>query len=141
MVGDATIEGKPSDAAGTVTNGFKHATDQVTVDFSNVSFAASGIYRYIIAETGSTASSIINGSTNPRTLDVFVTYEDGSDEQLVVKGEPMYNGTVTTNVNLETNKSADFTNSDTSKNVRTAVLGYLEMLTGVKGSELKERMK
>lgn len=121
--GDATIKGKPSDAAGTPTEGFKYATDEVIVDFSNVSFTNPGIYRYIITEKESTASGIKNDSTNTRTLDVYVTYEDGSDEQLVVKGYAMYNGTVTTNENLDTNKSEDFTNTyatynlDLTKNV------------------------
>lgn len=55
--------------------GSKYATKEVTVDFSNVSFNAPGIYRYVITETASSQSGITNDSASTRTLDVYVEYE------------------------------------------------------------------
>lgn len=107
--GQAT-DGKPSDGTGSVSDGYKYATKNVTVDFSRVSFTAPGIYRYIVTEQASSASGITNDDKSTRTIDVHVIYDEGSEPQLRIAGYVMYSGTVTGNTNLNSNKSSEYVN-------------------------------
>lgn len=56
----------------------KYAKQQVTVDFSGVTFTEPGIYRYVITETAGTVKGIVNDTNNVRYLDVYV--EDASTD-------------------------------------------------------------
>lgn len=92
---DATKYGKVTFAAGDKTTAItpvapeaevtqKKAMEELTVDFSGVTFLAPGIYRYVITETNGGASGITYD--NSRTLDVYVQYEE---EVPVEGGEPV----------------------------------------------------
>lgn len=117
--------GKPTDTEESgVSSGYKYATKTVTVDLSNVTFSAPGIYRYIIEEKASTASGIANDQTPTRTLDAYVSYVKDEDTQLLtnqLKVEyVMYSGTLTVNTGLNTGKSDNFTNSYATQNLTLA---------------------
>lgn len=100
--GDTTKDGTPTDEG---ASGFKYATEQVTVDFSGVTFDAPGIYRYVITEKASSNDGITNDADVARTLDVYVTYAD--DSSLQVSGYVLYKGT---DNQSEEAKSDGFTN-------------------------------
>ena len=82
--GDATV----TTAEGvTIAAGQKAALKTLTVDFSGVSFAEPGIYRYLITETSADQQGVTydtqladaaNGVSKQRTLDVYVTDDNGS---------------------------------------------------------------
>ena len=110
---DSTTEGLPTDS-GSVTGGKKYAMKEVTVDFSNVSFTAPGIYRYTISEGASSNSGITNDANTTRTLDVYVGYEDHSDTNLKVLDYVLQNGTAATPT---TEKSDGFTNTYTTNDL------------------------
>ena len=94
VVGTPTIDTadyNPGDATVTSAEGVTLTADQkaalktLTVDFSNVTFAEPGIYRYLITETsadqqGITYDTQINNANDAvskqRTLDVYVTHSD-----------------------------------------------------------------
>lgn len=72
----------------TLGSGKKYAAVPVTVDFSDISFTAPGIYRYIITETASSQDGITNDTESTRTLDVYVRYKKtGGDESSPVYSE------------------------------------------------------
>lgn len=92
----------------------KYAVQTVTVDFSSVSFTAPGIYRYTITETANGQDGITNDTSNTRTLDVYVVYQDNSGtNQLEVKGYVLQDGVVAN----PTTKSTGFTNTYTTNNL------------------------
>lgn len=67
------------------SKGEKYATQQATVDFSNVEFDEPGIYRYIITEIASAedeAAGIMHDNDVDRVLDVYVT-DDGNGSLVV----------------------------------------------------------
>lgn len=101
---DNTTPGMPANRGAT---GYKYATDEVTVDFSSVSFDSPGIYRYIITETASNAAGIIYDTPDTRTLDVYVQY--GENDDLTVVNSLLYKGDVSND-----NKSDGFTNKYTT---------------------------
>lgn len=83
----------PGDATVTTAEGVTIGADQkaalktLTVDFSGVTFAEPGIYRYLITETSADQQGISydtqlgdaeHGVSKQRTLDVYVTDNDGS---------------------------------------------------------------
>lgn len=105
---DTTDEGTPTDEG---ASGSKYATEQVTVDFSGVTFDAPGIYRYVITETTQSQDGITNDTKATRTVDVYVAYKTGSDTELKVTDYVMYFGTKTDNTGLEAGKSDGFTNA------------------------------
>lgn len=109
-----TVAGKPSDVAGSPTDGFKYVTKEVTVNFSNVSFSAPGIYRYIITETAPTQDGITIEGHNTRTLDVYVEYAENSDTALAVTHYVLHDDTG--NPNTAT-KSDGFTNTYATSNL------------------------
>lgn len=76
---DSTTAGLPSDTD-TATAGQKYATQTATVDFSGISFTEPGIYRYIVTETATTNQGVTNDESATRTLDVYVTDNDGALE-------------------------------------------------------------
>lgn len=92
----------------------KYVKKTVTVNFTNVTFKAPGIYRYTITEQGS-ADGISNDENSTRTLDVYVSYKlDESTQQPtdeLVVNYVMYATNVTGNTGLATaEKSTQFTN-------------------------------
>ena len=76
---DSTTAGLPSDTD-TATAGQQYATQTATVDFSGISFTEPGIYRYIVTETATTNQGVTNDESATRTLDVYVTDNDGALE-------------------------------------------------------------
>lgn len=105
---DETTTGTPTDPS---VSESKYATKGVTVDFSDVSFTAPGIYRYIITEVSSSHDGIANDGTPTRTLDVVVRYKDGSDTELIVSDYILYKGTKTDSTDAGTSGKDDgFTN-------------------------------
>ena len=76
---DSTTAGLPSDTD-TATAGQKYAKQTVTVSFSGISFPEPGIYRYIVTETATTDQGVTNDKSATRTLDVYVTDNDGALE-------------------------------------------------------------
>lgn len=130
---DITSQGKPGD--GSVTD-YKYATQEVTVDFSRVSFTAPGIYRYIITEAASSQDGITNDSTENRTLDVHVSYAPDSNDQLVVSGYTLYPGTKTDAAPaLEEDKDDGFTNTYTTNDLTLS-----KTVSGNQGDRDKEFM-
>lgn len=98
----------------------KYAKKEVQVDFTDVSFTAPGVYRYVITETNDGASGVTYDAA-PRTLDVYVGYveRDGvvSDTTLEVMGYVLHDGTVTAPAEGEGNKGDGFVNSLTTYNL------------------------
>lgn len=82
--------GLPGGATG--GEGKQYATQTVTVDLSQVSFSAPGIYRYTITRNDDNLPGITASDSDNRTLDVYVTYEDGSDSTLKVEGYILQTG-------------------------------------------------
>ena len=76
---DSTTAGLPSDTD-TATAGQQYATQTAKVDFSGISFTEPGIYRYIVTETATTNQGVTNDESATRTLDVYVTDNDGALE-------------------------------------------------------------
>ena len=113
--GDTTgaTEGKPGDATAT---DYKYATKSVTVDFTDVTYNAPGIYRYTITETESTAPGITDDSELVRTLDVYVHYSDGSEEILEVAGYALYEGVPSTDDDYAEEGHAGQAATDTKSN-------------------------
>ena len=72
------------------TAGSKYASQDVTVNFSEVVFPAPGIYRYVITENAPTAKGVTNDPNATRYLDVVVVKDnqdrdgDGNVEELRV---------------------------------------------------------
>lgn len=124
---DTTVNGLPTDSD-TATSGKKYATEEVTVDFSNVSFTAPGIYRYIITEESSSASGITYDTTTTRTLDVYVNYKDDSSTGLEVS-YVLYEETGNPNT---LTKSDGFTNTYETSNLTLA-----KQVTGNQGDRDK----
>ena len=56
----------------------KYASKSVTIDFTGVSFDEPGIYRYIVSETPLEQPGAFTQDQNPKTLDVYVTDDNGS---------------------------------------------------------------
>ena len=114
----STVDGLPTDNA-TTTENKKYATDEVTVDFTGISFTAPGIYRYTITESDSTASEITNDTVKTRTLDVYVQYRNigtkqdpkYSDTELEVSHYVLHEGTGNP---ADATKSPGFTNTYTT---------------------------
>lgn len=50
-------------------------TQNLTVDFSGVTFTEPGVYRYAITESGTMPTGVTLDETNPRYIDVYVEYE------------------------------------------------------------------
>lgn len=88
----------------------KYAKKAVKVDFSDVTFSAPGIYRYVITELASAnpADGITNDIVSTRTLDVYVAYKTGSTTELEVKYFLSTNGTT---------KSSGFQNTYDTQNL------------------------
>ena len=87
-----------STTAGTETDGIvkdinkKYAVNEVTVDFSRISFDQPGIYRYIITEAAQPEGSLFTNDEVPtRTLDVYIQDNKG---KLQVQGYVMYKDSV-----------------------------------------------
>ena len=111
-----------------LTEGEKYAVQVVTVDFSDVSFTAPGIYRYTITESPSSISGITNDASTTRTLDVYVGYEDNSDETLKVMSYVLQDGTAAN----PTTKSEGFTNRYATSN-----LTLTKLVTGNQGNRFE----
>lgn len=71
-MGDATSTSAPADVS--MPSGTKIATKTVTVDFSNVTYTSTGIYRYIVKETAENSAFKITEAS--KALDVYVTRDD-----------------------------------------------------------------
>lgn len=120
-VGDAafttshsTTNGLPTDQDD-VTAGKKYAAQEVTVDFSGVTFSAPGIYRYIITESATSQDGIHNDASNTRTLDVFVEYADAVNSgRLQISKYALQDGDST---DPKATKSTGFTNTYTTNNL------------------------
>ena len=116
-----------STTAGTETDGIvkdinkKYAVNEVTVDFSRISFDQPGIYRYIITEAAQPEGSLFTNDEVPtRTLDVYIQDNKG---KLQVQGYVMYKDSV---------KSDGFINS-----YMTYELTAGKQVTGNQGSKDK----
>lgn len=78
---------------GIASNTQKYASHNLIVDFTGVSFAEPGVYRYILTETAAASGSVItNDPVATRTIDVYVEDNNGS---LEVTKYAVYSGTVT----------------------------------------------
>lgn len=108
---NSTIPGTPANPSDSKQ---KYATQDVSIDFSNVVFSAPGIYRYIVTETPSTYSGITNDKTTTRTLDVYVGYKEGSETELQVTNYVLHEGLENPNSAI---KSNGFTNTYTTNNL------------------------
>ena len=74
-------------------------TQNLTVDFSGVTFTEPGVYRYTITESGTMPTGVTLDTTNPRYIDVYVEYEatttaDGTTyaDELTVQGFVVHSG-------------------------------------------------
>ena len=73
------------DGTGTLPAGKKFAKSNFTIDFSGISFAEPGVYRYIIKEVSANEhvttlgkQAIVNDGNDTRTLDVYVIDNNGT---------------------------------------------------------------
>lgn len=87
----------------------------VTIDFSNVTFTAPGIYRYIVTESSSSVNGITNDSNASRILDVYVMYDASASPtaSLKIAGSVMYKGAEDSVLE----KSSIFVNTYSTNNV------------------------
>ena len=116
--GNTTYTTKQGTDEVTLVSGQKYAKQTVTVSFSGILFPEPGIYRYIVTETATTNQGVTNDESATRTLDVYVTDNDGALEvssYVLHTGTDKGSGDVTTpNAELG-DKSSGFTNEyDTS---------------------------
>lgn len=128
----------------------KYAKKTLTIDFSSVTFTEPGVYRYIIAESG-TNQGVTNDTTLKRTLDVYVEdakawydaqtdktdlIDPGNTKQLKVTGYVMYSDDITTAPGSEGTpagtKSSSYTNT-----YNTHDLTFSKTVTGNQGSKDK----
>lgn len=96
----------PGAAGDPIEDATKWYTDQdITLDFSSVTFPKPGVYRYILTEANSNAQSIggvlydvdePDGTeqTRIRTIDVYVEDPDDGTNELAITGYVSYMGTV-----------------------------------------------
>ena len=135
--GDKTVSFKTA-----ATGDEKFATKVLTADFSAVSFPEPGVYRYIVTENSSAQQGISNDTQRTRTLDVYVTDNNGS---LVVSSYALHTGTAApaTNSTNGTNdvaatnaKLADKSTGFTNK-YATQDLHINKEVTGNQGSKDK----
>lgn len=136
--GDKTISFvTPSD-----TTDEKFATKTLTADFTGVTFPEPGVYRYIVTENSTSQQAITNDTQRTRTLDVYVTDNNGT---LVVSSYAVHTGTAApvTNSDMGTNdvavqaaklsdKSTGFTNQYSTQD-----LSINKKVTGNQGSKDK----
>lgn len=88
--GEATTAGA---LEGVATADQKYASKTIALDFSGVSYAEPGVYRYLLTEAAAAQGSPINHDAEPvRTIDVYVEDVNGA---LQVTGYVSYEGTVT----------------------------------------------
>ena len=78
--GNTTYTTKQGTDEVTLVSGQKYAKQTVTVSFSGILFPEPGIYRYIVTETATTNQGVTNDESATRTLDVYVTDNDGALE-------------------------------------------------------------
>ena len=100
----------------------KYAFDEVTVDFSAVSFSTPGIYRFTVTESGN-VNGVTNDTTRTRYIDVYVVDTDGT---LRVTNYILHNGTGvpdnsddngTDDNGVYDDKATGFTNTYATQNV------------------------
>lgn len=135
---NTTTAGVPGD--NTVTTK-KYATQTATVDFDGITFPEPGVYRYTITENSVSAPYSIT-STNPLTLDVYVTDNNGS---LVVSEYVLHTGTAAPTANASSG-TADVPNNGDSLSTKkdgftnefdTQDLGFSKEVTGNQASKDK----
>lgn len=140
-------EGLPTDAPdGTPTSGSQYATENVIVNFANVSFPAPGVYRYVITENASTAPGVTIDQT-PRYLDVIVLKDtedaDGDEdtEELLIGSYVMRDQAE--NIDLDGDYVADPTtpgakSSSFTNTYDTVDLEFSKAVTGNQGDKNKQ---
>lgn len=71
-IGKAEFDGNSPTSADPTDSSKKIATDNVTFDFSGITFTQPGVYRYVITEQPNAYNGIKNDENATRYLDVFV---------------------------------------------------------------------
>ena len=97
--------------------GEKFAVKAANVSFSGISFTEPGIYRYIISETASETTGIINDTDTDRVLDVYVAAEGTA---LSVKSYILHTtaGDVSLTAEDVSDKTDGFTNEVNAKDLK-----------------------
>lgn len=113
---DDTWVSKQNDDTVTLESNQKYAKKTLTLDFTEVSFIAPGIYRWIITESRAEPkpSGIDYDNSYERTLDVFVKYSDTNENQLEVSDYILYNSKKTDGNSDAGSKDDGFTNTYTT---------------------------
>ena len=140
--------GLPTDADHTnPTSGSQYASQDVTVDFSGITFPAPGVYRYMITENATTAKGVTNDQNAVRYLDVVVIKdttdvdEDGDTEELRIDSYVMRdqaenidrNGDYVADPDEPGAKSSSYTNT-----YETYDLEFSKEITGNQGDKNKQ---
>lgn len=97
----------------------KFVSKEVTVDFSNVKFTSTGIYRYIVSETA--PNEAYKSKESSKALDVYVTRDAGttsSNGDLKVQAYVLHSGiNATVKKNTADSKETGFQNTLNSHNL------------------------
>ncbi len=110
VVADVTFAAGDSTQDGAATDGItkdetkKYASKEINFDFSGITFDEPGVYRYIVTEDLNGSQGIAVTGSLSKTLDVFVTDNEG---KLSVESYVLYNTVINTapvkNTAVETN--------------------------------------
>lgn len=94
-----------------------YAKQDVSVDFTGVTFNEPGIYRYEITEKTDTTGTVTNDTDTTRIMDVYVIDEGGA---LKIQGYVLHNngGAVTQNGTSATGKAVGYVNTMKARDVK-----------------------
>ena len=98
-VNGAAQTGTVSFTAGqALVTGENYAQENIVLDFTAVSFAEPGVYRYIVTENASTNPAITNDTIPTHTVDIYVQDNNGT---LEIAQYVVYRDTITTGPNAD----------------------------------------
>lgn len=131
VAGESTTAGAADDGIANSVDK-KYASKTIKLDFSGVSFTEPGVYRYILTENASTNSAINIDTVPTRTIDVYVSDNEGALEissYVVYEGTATEAGKLTSPAEAGKTKSTKFVN-----NYETHDLTVSKTVTGRSGS-------
>lgn len=130
--------GLPGGAAPTA--GSQYATEQLTVDFSGVTFKEPGVYRYKLTETAPAAPfSLYAEEKGVRYIDVYVEYATDDAADLTIQGIIVLTGNADVNTDDQTGGTPNVTAGQKSGQINNAYATHsLELEKQVAGNQASQ---